>query len=103
MKKIATLLALSALAFGAAAQDHYVAPYYRSDGTYVQGHHQTNPGSSRANNYSSQGNMNPYTGQVGTVNPYEQPQSLPYIPPPQYPNPQNYPQAPQSIWPQRRY
>lgn len=76
MKKIVALLALSALAFGALAQDHYVSPYYRSDGTYVQGHHQTNADSSRTNNYSSQGNVNPYTGQAGTVNPYTQPQPL---------------------------
>jgi hypothetical protein len=36
----------------------------------------------RLNNYSTQGNVNPYTGQMGTVNPYSQPmtpmQSNPY-------------------------
>lgn len=76
MKRIAALLALSALAAGAFAQSHYVNPYYRSDGTYVPGHHQTNPDNSRANNWSSQGNVNPYTGQAGTVNPYQPPQPI---------------------------
>lgn len=46
--------------------DHYVDGYYRADGTYVQGHFRTNPDDSFWNNYSSYGNVNPYTGAVGT-------------------------------------
>ena len=40
--------------------------YTRSDGTYVQGHWRSSPDSSYNNNYSTQGNYNPYTGQSGT-------------------------------------
>lgn len=46
--------------------DHYVDGYFRSDGTYVQGHRRTNRDDSFWNNYSSYGNINPYTGRRGT-------------------------------------
>jgi hypothetical protein len=63
-------------------QDQNVRGYVRRDGTYVQPHHRTAPDNNRFNNYSTQGNVNPYTGQMGTVNPYSQPmnpmQSNPY-------------------------
>lgn len=39
-------------------------------GTYVQPHRRTNPDGSKTNNWSSKGNMNPYTGKKGTVDPY---------------------------------
>lgn len=45
---------------------HHVRGYYRSNGTYVQPHYQTNPDSSRANNWSTRGNVNPFTGEPGT-------------------------------------
>lgn len=45
--------------------DHYVRDYTRRDGTYVQGHYQTNADDSFWNNYSSYGNVNPYTGHTG--------------------------------------
>jgi hypothetical protein len=57
----------------AAAADTYVRGYTRSDGTYVQPHHRTNPDGNRFNNYGTQGNINPYTGERGTVNPYRAP------------------------------
>ncbi len=60
-------------------QDQNVHGYTRRDGTYVQPYHRTAPDGNRFNNYSTQGNVNPYTGQMGTVNPYAQPlQSNPY-------------------------
>ncbi|WP_235429690.1 hypothetical protein [Paraburkholderia fungorum] len=40
--------------------------YSRSDGTEVQGHYQTNPNNTKMDNWSTQGNQNPYTGQWGT-------------------------------------
>lgn len=43
-----------------------VRGYYRSSGTYVQPHYRSNPDSRRYNNYSSYGNINPYTGSRGT-------------------------------------
>jgi hypothetical protein len=55
-------------------QDQTVQGYTRQNGTYVQPYHRTTPDNNRFNNYSTQGNVNPYTGQMGTVNPYTQPQ-----------------------------
>jgi len=52
------------------ARDVFVRPYFRQDGTYVQPHHRTAPDGNPFNNYSTQGNINPYTGQMGTVNPW---------------------------------
>lgn len=48
----------------------YVQGHYRQDGTYVNGYHRTNPDGNKFNNYSTQGNYNPYTGKTGTVDPY---------------------------------
>ena len=55
----------------AARADEYVNGYTRKDGTYVQPHYQTNPNSTKLDNYSTQGNVNPYTGRAGTVDPYK--------------------------------
>jgi hypothetical protein len=66
-------LAFSTALGGVAAADTYVRGHTRSDGTYVQPHHRTNPDGNLFNNYSSQGNSNPYTGQRGTVDPYRGP------------------------------
>lgn len=52
---------------------HYVKPYVRSDGTYVQGHHRTNANSTNRDNYSTQGNTNPWTGQAGWIPPDNKP------------------------------
>jgi hypothetical protein len=61
------LLAAAPLVFS----DTYVNSYTRSDGTFVQGHMRSSPDGNPYNNYSTQGNVNPYTGQVGTHSPYE--------------------------------
>jgi hypothetical protein len=57
-----------ALSIGGAtlAADHYVKGYTRSNGTYVAPHYQTNPNSTMSDNYSTRGNVNPYTGVAGT-------------------------------------
>lgn len=44
-----------------------VRGYYRSNGTYVQAHQRTYPNYTRNDNYSTVGNVNPYTGKAGTV------------------------------------
>ena len=44
----------------------HVNGYYRHDGTYVQPHMRTAPDAIKTNNFSYQGNINPYTGKVGT-------------------------------------
>lgn len=56
---VAMLLASSAMA------DTYVKGYTKSNGTYVQPHIRSSPNSIKMDNYSSQGNTNPYTGQRG--------------------------------------
>ena len=48
----------------------YVHGYTKKDGTYVAPHYRSSPDSNPYNNYSTRGNVNPYTGQVGTKSPY---------------------------------
>lgn len=48
------------------AQDVYVAGFVRSNVTYVQSHYRTAPNTTRNDNYSTIGNVNPYTGSSGT-------------------------------------
>lgn len=45
---------------------HYTRSYTRSNGTHVSGYHATNPNSTRNDNFSTRGNVNPYTGKAGT-------------------------------------
>lgn len=49
-----------------ARSDHAVSGYTRSNGTYVKPAHATNPDFTRDNNYTTKGNLNPYTGKFGT-------------------------------------
>jgi hypothetical protein len=67
MKNIlaAILLIVAAPTF---AQVH-VNGYTKKDGTYVQPHERTAPNSTNMDNYSTKGNVNPYTGQLGTKEP----------------------------------
>ena len=53
----------------AEARDTYVDGYTRKDGTYVQPHYRSAPDTNRYNNYSTRGNVNPYTGEEGTKDP----------------------------------
>jgi hypothetical protein len=69
---VARIIAIISVVSSAHAQTA-VHGYVRKDGTYVQPHYKTAPDNSRFNNYSTQGNYNPYTGQNGTVNPYAAP------------------------------
>jgi hypothetical protein len=46
--------------------DHAVHGYTRKDGTHVAPHHATNPNHTKNDNYSTRGNVNPYTGKAGT-------------------------------------
>jgi hypothetical protein len=47
----------------------YVGGYTRQDGTSVNGHYRSSPDGNYNNNWSTQGNYNPYTGQAGTRTP----------------------------------
>jgi hypothetical protein len=69
MKKLVIFLLATLALSNVALADEYINGYYREDGTYVQPHYQTAPDNNLYNNYSTQGNLNPYTGQAGTVNP----------------------------------
>ena len=72
------VLVLACLACVALAQGPvYVQPYTDNSGHRVEGHYRSAPDSNPYNNWSSQGNVNPYTGQRGTVNPDRQ-QTSPY-------------------------
>ena len=65
MKKLILVLFLSILlispVFGG-----YVRGYFKSSGTYVQPHFRSNPNNTVKDNYSYKGNVNPYTGEIGT-------------------------------------
>ena len=81
MNKLILPAALALIATGAQAQytgnygtgsnpnTHGVQGHTTSSGTYVQPHVATNPNSTQQDNFSATGNVNPYTGAVGTRNP----------------------------------
>lgn len=48
----------------------HVRGYLKSNGTYVMPYQRTSPNSSRLDNWSTKGNVNPYTGKAGTKDPY---------------------------------
>lgn len=62
-----TLLALSIFAEPIHAKDVSVSGYTRNDGTYVAPHHRSAPDGDFNNNWSTLGNVNPYTGKLGTL------------------------------------
>lgn len=64
MKTLLMTLALL-LSVNAFADDEYVKGYMRKNGTYVEGYHRTTEDNSVNNNYSTSGNLNPYSGQSG--------------------------------------
>lgn len=45
---------------------HSISGYTKSNGTYVAPSHATNPNATKADNWSTKGNVNPYTGKPGT-------------------------------------
>ena len=51
--------------------DEYVDGYTRTDGTYVPGHYRSRRNNTKFDNYSTEGNTNPYTGKKGNVRAYE--------------------------------
>lgn len=63
------------------AQVH-VNGYTKRDGTYVAPHYRSSPNSTTADNYSTTGNVNPYTGALGTKDPAPLTYRNPYQPKP---------------------
>ncbi len=82
MKRLLLCLALVATAMPALA-DSYVRGYTRRDGTYVQPHVRSSPNGTTLDNWTTRGNVNPYTGQPGTRSPaYQAPsRGTPYMNP----------------------
>lgn len=73
MRTAIVLILFVGLSAPAFARDVYVKPHIRSDGTYVPGHHRSSPNSNDFDNFSTKGNVNPYTLESGTVDPYRLP------------------------------
>lgn len=48
-----------------------VKGYTTKKGTYVAPHFKQSPNSSKFDNFSTKGNINPFTGKKGTVNPFK--------------------------------
>lgn len=46
---------------------HSIRGYTKKNGTYVAPSHATNPNATKRDNFSSKGNVNPYTGEAGTT------------------------------------
>jgi hypothetical protein len=74
MKKIALgIVAALLVPTGTSAQVR-VSGYVTKNGTYVAPYYRSNPNSTKLDNYSTKGNVNPYTGRLGTrdvsSNPY---------------------------------
>lgn len=80
MIRIVATLVLALLATSTPAKDAPVKGTIRKNGTYVAPHHRTTPNNTRADNYSSKPNVNPYTGKEGRVDP-----TAPKPPPPTRP------------------
>jgi len=68
MKKFFVFLISLCLVFQVFAKGGHVRVngYYKSNGTYVQPHFRSAPDGIKSNNWSHYGNVNPYTGKVGT-------------------------------------
>jgi hypothetical protein len=75
MKSLRFLVLVLTLLFSlsAFAGTVHVKGYTKKDGTYVAPHDRTAPDSSKANNWSTKGNVNPETGKKGTVDPNKAP------------------------------
>lgn len=67
MKKVFFFIAFLFVAITSFAQNSvYVSGYTKSNGSYVEPYYRTSPNVTRNDNYSTVGNINPYTGTSGT-------------------------------------
>jgi hypothetical protein len=66
LSKAVLAAAFSLTVVSSALAGTFVNGHFRRDGTYVQPHYRSNPDGNFYNNWSSYGNVNPYTGQWGT-------------------------------------
>lgn len=63
---VGILLGVFSLVSVASSRNVYVRGYFRSNGTYVMPHYRSVPDGNFWNNWSTKGNVNPYTGELGT-------------------------------------
>jgi hypothetical protein len=77
----ALLIAALLLATATTSAQVHVRGYTKKDGTYVAPHMRSSPNSTTLDNYSTKGNVNPYTGEPGTKdpNPYDTARSAPAV------------------------
>lgn len=61
------------------SKHNYVKSYYKKDGTFVSGHYKTMPNNTMLDNFSTKGNINPYTGKLGSIIPENYSRSSNYI------------------------
>lgn len=61
-----TVLVILSVLSATASADNFTHGYTRRDGTYVQPHMKSEQNQYKFDNYSSRGNINPYTGSAGT-------------------------------------
>lgn len=65
-----TTLARGSHSSGHSSSPVHVSGHTTKTGAYVPAHYRTAPDHSKANNWSTKRNVNPYTGQAGTKDPY---------------------------------
>lgn len=70
---VCALLCIAAACAHAKGGSVAVKGHFTKDGTYVAPHMRSAPDNSKFNNYSTQGNINPYTGEAGKVDPLKPP------------------------------
>lgn len=54
---------------GSNPSGHFVQPHIRNDGSLNSGGFRSNPNNTQFDNFGSRGNVNPYSGSVGTRSP----------------------------------
>lgn len=70
MKKILLSFSFAFIAFSGFSQTTTTTSgYFKSNGTYVEPHTKTSSNGTNADNFSTQGNRNPFTGSSGTKAP----------------------------------
>lgn len=65
------LVSFSLVSVSSAEALKRVKGYTTKKGTYVAPHFKSSPNKSKFDNFSTKGNVNPFTGKKGTVNPFK--------------------------------
>jgi hypothetical protein len=67
MRKVSAVFTVCLVFFATVAfADQYVHGYTRSNGTHVQPYYRSSPNGTVTDNFSYKGNINPYTGAIGS-------------------------------------